>query len=112
MRFMNDWDIDRAVQQYATHPVLGPAVLTLRDLRDWTDSHSDGWCYWPKPARAAARLMELIERDGTAKYRFDDERPDATRAELVAALRPVKAFRTRCLQQGIQADFEVTEALS
>lgn len=105
-RFMNDYDIERAASRYDTHPILGPATWTLENLRTWTNSHSDGWAYWPKPARAAAKLMELIERDGTNKYHLDYEREDATLAEYKKALAPIKAFRTR---QG--ADFEIVEAL-
>lgn len=106
MRFMNYWDVDKAEQHYARHPVLGPATQTLRNLMEWTDRNSDGWAYWPKPARAAARLMTLIERDGTARYMFDSEREDATVAEYRAALRPIKAFRTR-----ENADFKIVEEL-
>jgi hypothetical protein len=95
MKFMNWWDIEESVDRYATHPVLGPATRTLQGLRDAADANSDGWAYWPKPARAAARLMELIERDGTARYRFDQQREDATETELRKAYRPIKAFRTR-----------------
>lgn len=95
MRFMNTWEIDDRARAYADHPLLGPATATLANLRDAADANSDGWPYWRKPARAAARLMELIERDGTARYRFDDERADVTAAELLAAYRPIKAFRTR-----------------
>lgn len=94
MRFMNEWDIDNAVRLYSTHPVLGPATRTLASLADWADSHSDGWVYWPKPARSASKLMELIERDGTSRY-HGGPREDATPAELRKALAPVKAFRTR-----------------
>lgn len=104
MRFMNEYDIDRAVILYGGHTVLGPATRTLASLADWTNNHSDGWCYWPKPVRAAAKLMELIERDGTNAY-FGGPREDATPAEYRKALAPVKAFRTR---QG--ADFHVEEA--
>jgi hypothetical protein len=100
---MNRWDIEEACSLYQSHPVLGPATQTLHNLMVWTDSHSDGWAYWPKPARAAKRLMELIEGDGTWEYRFGDGiREKATVEEYKAALRPVKAFRTR---QG--ADFEI-----
>jgi hypothetical protein len=95
MRFMSEHVINDRVAAYVDHPVLGPATLTLANLRDAADANSDGWAYWPKPARAAARLMELIERDGTARYRFDDERADATAAELRKAYAPIKAFRTR-----------------
>jgi hypothetical protein len=95
MRFMSDWEIDEVTEMYAGHPVLGPATRTLAALRDAADANSDGWAYWPKPVRAAARLMELIERDGTYQYKSGIDRPDATAEELKAALRPVKAFRTR-----------------
>lgn len=105
MRFMNTYEIDEARARYAAHPVLGPATSTLANLRDAADLNSDGWCYWPKPARAAAKLMELIERDGTARWRFDDEREDATVGELKKACSPIKAFRTR---SGLQ--FEIVEA--
>jgi len=104
MRFMNEWDVQEAEGRYADHPILGPATQTLRNLVDWTNGHSDGWAYWPKPCRAAAKLQEMIERDGTSRYRFDEERLDVTLAEYKAALQPVKAFRTR---QG--ADFEIVE---
>lgn len=103
MRFMNEYDIDDAVRRYQDHPVLGPATRTLSNLRDAANGNSDGWCYWPKPARAAARLIELIEGDGTWDYRFGP-REDATPEKLKAALKPVKAFRTR---SGL--DFEVAD---
>lgn len=104
MRFMNEYDIECAKRLYASHPVLGPATRTLGNLEDWTNYNSDGWAYWPKPARAAARLMELIERDGTSRYEYDTWREDATAAEYRAALRPIKAFRTRQ-----KATFEIEE---
>jgi hypothetical protein len=104
MRFMNEYDIDWAARRWESHPILGPAVATLRNLMEWANENSDGWAYWPKPTRAAARLMELIERDGTSRYRFDEAREDVTSSEYAAALRPVKAFRTRQ-----KADFEIVE---
>lgn len=97
MRFMNEYEIDDAAARFAAHPVLGPATATLFALRDAANANSDGWCYWPKPARAAAKLMALIEGDGLPdRYaaRFG-ERDDATPAKLRAALAPVKSFRTR-----------------
>lgn len=101
--FMNRWEVDDACERYATHPILGPATQTLRNLMDWTDSHSDGWAYWPKPTRAAKRLMELIQRDGRARTWIEErERNDVTAAEYKAALKPIKAFRTRQ-----NADFQI-----
>lgn len=101
MMFMNEWEVQDARARYAHHPVLGPATATLSNLVEWTNSNSDGWAYWPKPTRAAEKLMRLIEGK-VPESRWDDERADATPAALQAALRPIKAFRTR---QG--ADFEI-----
>jgi hypothetical protein len=95
MRFMNDHDIDNANKRWGDHPVLGPASRTLRSLYHGANRCSDGWAYWPGPARAARQLMELIERDGTAEYVFDTERADATPAELRKAYAALRAFRTR-----------------
>jgi hypothetical protein len=92
---MNTWEIDEKVSRHAADPILGPATRTLANLRDAADANSDGWCYWPKPARAAGKLMDLIERG------------DATAAELVAAYRPLKSFRTRS-----KIAFEIVEPKS
>ena len=51
---------------------------------------------------AAARLTDLIMRDGTARYLRDAERADATAEELLSAYTPIRRFRTR---HG--ADFEI-----
>jgi hypothetical protein len=95
MRFMNEPDIDDAKQRWSGHPILGPATLTLDNLASWANENSDGWHCWPKPAQAAAKLMEMIERDGTSHFVLDDERVDVTAEEYRAALKPIKAFRTR-----------------
>lgn len=102
MMFMNTFEIDAVVRRYSTDPVLGPAARTLRNLRDAADQNSDGWAYWPKPCRAAAKLQEILYN-----AHLDDFRPvvgfgKATAEDVRKALRPVKAFRTR---SGI--DFEI-----
>ena len=93
MHFMNAIEIDDAAQRFASHPVLGPATATLVNLRDAADANSDGWCYWPKPARAADKLMTLIEGASYAA-RYGD-RTDATVEALRKAYAPLKALRTR-----------------
>jgi hypothetical protein len=105
---MNEYEVEEAYRRYCDHPVLGPAVETLNNLVTWTNQNSDGWCYWPKPSNAARKLQELIEgyRDPnadrcpscyalTTKHDRFCDRPDATPAQLKAALTPIKAFRTR-----------------
>jgi hypothetical protein len=102
MKFMNTWEIDDARERWRNHPVLGPATRTLANLRDAADANSDGWCYWPKPARAARQLMELIEGDRTWQARTG-ERADATPERLRKACAPIKAFRT---SSGLPFDIE------
>lgn len=103
MKFMNRYDIQDAAARWQNHPVLGPATQTLHNLMDAADDNSDGWAYWPKPARAANKLMELIEGDGTSEYRYGP-REDATSEKLKAAYRPLKSFRTR-----IGLEFDIVE---
>ena len=104
MLYMNEYDIEYAARQHGHHPVLGPAIQTLRNLMDWTNQNSDGWAYWPKPVRAAKNLQALIQGDSPTAF-FDDYREDVTVEKYRAALKPIKAFRTR---QG--ANFEIVEA--
>lgn len=106
MRFMNMWEIEDVYERYRKHQLLGPAVQTLLNLATWANENSDGWHSWPKPARAAAKLMDLIEGP-EPRQQYDDERSDVTLAKLRAALAPVKAFRTR-----MDADFTIVESLS
>ena len=92
MRFMNDFDIEMACRRYAHQPNRLEVIEAVDALRVWADRNSDGWAYWPKPARAAARAMEAIEGDGTsAAWDRDDLFP----GEVTSALRPIKAFLTR-----------------
>lgn len=93
MRFMNYYEIDDAVSRYAYHPILGPATSTLESLRDCVNENSDGWAYWPKPVRAADKLMELI--GSYREYLDDPERTDVTTIKLKAAYKSLKSFRTR-----------------
>lgn len=98
--FMNEYEIEAAFERRRDHPILGPATETLANLRDCANANSDGWAYWPKPARAAKRLMELITGDGSWEAQFGD-REDVTAAELTAAYKPIRAFLTR---SGLQCE--------
>ena len=95
-RFMNDYDIRFAIQRFtrANKPNRLAAAIVVFRLAEWTDSHSDGWPYWPKPRRAADRAMAAIESRTNAENDAQ-EREDITDAELAAAVRPIKAFLTR-----------------
>ena len=93
MYFMNEWEVQDAEERWRHHPTLGPATMTLSNLMHWTNRNSDGWAYWPKPIRSAARLMSLIEGANRA-YRNGHE-PIATPAMVRQACAPIKAFLTR-----------------
>jgi hypothetical protein len=103
--WMNSYEVDEAAARFAEHRILGPATRTLADLRDVVDANSDGWPYWRKPANAAARLMALIEGDRSFDARYGD-RDEVTDEQLVAAYRPLKAFRTR---QGLDFPLHLPE---
>lgn len=100
MRYMNEYDIDSALRDYdpAIVPNRAYLALVVDALREWTNRNSDGWAYWPKPARAANRAMELIELTTTQEL-WRRQEVDATDAEVTAALRPIKALLTR---QGVR----------
>jgi hypothetical protein len=103
-RFMNEYDVDSAVIRWRHHPVLGPAARTLNNLVWATNACSDGWAYWPKPVRAAQRLMTMLD---TCRV-LDRTNSIPDDAELLRvyklAIRPLKALRTR---EGM--DFEIEE---
>lgn len=105
MMFMNEFDIDRAFSTYEDDPIMGPAVLTLISLKNWTNENSDGWCYWPKPCRAARKLMELIQEADL--YARDMSKTKPTEVKLRAALAPIKQFRTK--HRAMPADFTIFE---
>ncbi len=94
MRYMNDYDLLRAerVARYNGWDNRLTLVAAVNSLRMWANANSDGWAYWPKPCRAAAKAMAEICGDGTNAA---DDRPDSTEAAVKAALIPIKAFLTR-----------------
>lgn len=94
MTWLNQWEIEEALHDCAKHPILSKATRVLHDLMCLTNEVSDGWPYWRKPARAASKLMELIECH-TKPYRYNDDPPEVTEADLKRALIPIKAFLTR-----------------
>jgi hypothetical protein len=103
---MDEYDIEEAVERWRDHPLLGPASRTMAALQAWADDGKDGWMTWPLPMRAAQRLMELIERDGSRRYQDDPVRADVTAQDLKMAYAPIKGLRTK-----MRAGFEIEEAV-
>lgn len=89
--WMNEYEVDEAVDRFhrTGTPNLLAAAQALQALVDWTNENSDGWPYWQKPARAARRLMELLQ----SVDRWEPQ--DVLAADVRAAVKPIRAFLTR-----------------
>ena len=96
MKYMNGYDIAQALRRYGRGRTPNRLALTtvVANLCHETNRVSDGWCYWPKPCRAAAKAIALIESTAYPEYERR-QREDITDAELRAAVRPIKSFLTR-----------------
>lgn len=93
--FMNESEIEDAVDRFAGHPVLGPAARFLAAFRHEVNAHSDGWPYWSPPVKAAAKLMTLIHGHRWAGMGAYPRLPEPTAADVRKALGPIKSFMTR-----------------
>lgn len=96
MNYMNDYDLASAIQRFDAAEATNRLYVarTVSRLAEWADRNSDGWHSWPKPCRAAAKAIALIESRTWAENEAQEE-TDATDAEVKAALAPIKSFLTR-----------------
>jgi hypothetical protein len=94
---MNEHDIEDALRWFDEEDQanLIHAARVLYRLMRWTNSCSDGWCYWPKPSRAAKKLEALILAGREANRRNYGDLTDVSEADLKRAFTPIKAFLTR-----------------
>lgn len=81
--------------RFEEKPYATDGAMILDRLIEWTNTHSDGWPYWQKPARAADRLIVLLYENDRKN---DGE--DITAADLRKALTPIKAFITKQIAGG------------
>lgn len=93
MLFMNEYDIAQARSRFtrATKPNRLALAIVVDNLSEWANNNSDGWAYWPKPCRSAALAMALIQSTTNAAN-DEQERVDITDEEMLAAVKPIKAF--------------------
>ena len=96
MRYMNDFDLDYAVSRFirASKPNRLALALVVRQMAEWTNDHSDGWAHWLPPRKACDGAMSLIEST-THEANERQEREDITDEQMLAAVKPIKAFLTR-----------------
>jgi hypothetical protein len=94
--WMNEHEIEQASLLFENLelPNLSKGADILYNLMSWTDQNSDGWPYWQKPSRAAAKLMDKLYAAMLAYYNSPNVE-DISDKELTAALKPIKAFLTR-----------------
>lgn len=105
--FANHHDVRDYVRRFGPEtPYLQAAAGTLANLVDWADWNSDGWVYWQPPSKAARRLQELLWA-AWVPARFA-EAVDISAADLAAAYKPLRAFRTRCNNNPRRPDADFT----
>jgi len=90
--WMNQYEIEQAVEMLGSDPVLGPAARFLQAFAEEVNNNSDGWPYWQAPARAAGKLMDLVKAGVDARYR--GSKSAVTSSDVARALSPIKAFMT------------------
>ncbi len=105
MNFANEHDIERWQQRYCAangYPNAGMVADNLAALADWANDTSDGWHSWPKPVRAASRMIEALQGlEDRERKAWSDKEPDFILAEVRSTLVPVRSFLTR---QGVAPD--------
>ena len=90
--WMNEYEIERAVENFTQHPVLGPAARFLSEFRHQVNDHSDGWQYFTVAAKSAEKLMNLLYEHTGRSYPV---LPEATEEDVRKTITPIKAFYTR-----------------
>jgi hypothetical protein len=93
--WMNEGEIEQAIERFQSHPVLGKGARFLGAFRDEVNNHSDGWPYWQAPAKAAEKLMTLLHGHLFAGMGAYPRLAAPTEADLKEAIAPIKAFYTR-----------------
>lgn len=92
---MNTDDIHEAVLRFGfCAPNRAHVANVVLNLARWANDHSDGWGYWPKPARAASIAMDQIVSRTSVENVLQEQR-DLTDRQVRTVLAPIKAFCTR-----------------
>jgi hypothetical protein len=104
--WMNEGEIEQAVERFKSHPVLGKGARFLSAFQDEVNEHSDGWAYWKLPAKAAEKLVALLHGHLYGGMGAYPRLPEPTDADLKKAIAPIKAFYTR---RGYKAGMKLPE---
>lgn len=104
--WMNEYEVNEALQLLGSDPLIGKYVRFLAEFRDQVNSHSDGWPYWKPPAHAASQLMTLIKAalDRKRGYRSPNAEQEVNEQLLRKTMGPIKSFMTR---RGLSAGMQM-----
>lgn len=95
---MNEWEVNDAQDWFdpEDQPNLHQGAVNLLRLMNWTNARSDGWAYWVKPRRAAAKLMDMLKAGRELnRSNYAGDLIDVTDVTFKAAMTPVKSLITR-----------------
>lgn len=110
--WMNQFEIESAASCKHDCPNVRKGVRLLFCLMQAVNEQSDGWAYWPAPAHAADKLMNLLHTAGNLQFGTHNT---ISEADLRKAIRPIRAMVTREKKRqakyGNKFDFDVDAAL-
>lgn len=95
MMFLNEYEVKNLAYAFESDtPNLQRLAKVLDRLVNWANRTSDGWAYWPVPARAAANLMEVLN-SAYSEFLKGNVVNDVTAQDVRDLLRPIKSMLTR-----------------
>lgn len=110
--FMNQAEIEWAVQQQHECPNVRKGVRLLYLLMSAVNRQSDGWAHWAAPSRSAEKLQELLKTAGNLQH---GTRGTITDEDLRKAITPIRRMVTTQKKKqkrfGNSFDFDVDAAL-
>ena len=98
--WMNQVEIEWAAKQHHECPNVRKGVHLLDRLMQAVNQQSDGWVYWPAPAKAAEKLTNLLQTAGNLSYGTHGRITDA---DFRKAVTPIRSMVTR--QKRIQSKY-------
>lgn len=96
--YLNEYEVEDCVRIF-TNPIfetpnLATGARIIEALMHWTNGCSDGWTYWQKPRKAAAKLIDALD-DNRRVHLRGNHVADVSDSDLRIALVPIKQFLTK-----------------
>jgi hypothetical protein len=111
--WMNQSEIEWAAQQTHKCPNVTKGVKLLLRLMQAVNEQSDGWPYWRAPAKAAEKLMTLLQTAGNLQFGTHGTITDADFRKAITPIRTmVTTQKRKQAQYGNTFNFDVNAALA